>query len=170
MREEAEPPLWKTFAFALLQIGGYALGLIALLYATFVFLRVPPMESLRAIWVGAFGDAQSGHWYAISETLVKTTPLLLTGLGVVVAWRAGLFSIGGEGQLIVGAIAATFTARSASLASRPASHAPDGDCRNCGGRGVGRNRGLAAGAARGTGSHQHDYAQLYRAVSAWLAG
>lgn len=111
MRDEGNLPFRRTFAFAVLQIAGYALGLIALLYITFVLLRVPPVESLRALWVGAFGDAESGHWYAISETLVKTTPLLLTGLGVVVAWRAGLFSIGGEGQLIMGAIAATVVAR-----------------------------------------------------------
>ena len=108
---ENSRPLWRKIAFALLQIAGYAAGLIALLYVTFVLLRVPPGESLRALWTGAFGDAESGHWYAISETLVKTTPLLLTGLGVVVAWRAGLFSIGGEGQLIMGAIAAAGVAR-----------------------------------------------------------
>lgn len=101
----------RPFAFALLQIIGYALGLIALLYVTFVLLRVPPIQSLQALWVGAFGDAESGHWNAISETLVKTTPLLLTGLGVAVAWRAGLFSIGGEGQLMMGALAAACVAR-----------------------------------------------------------
>ena len=108
---ETPRPLWRTFAFAALQVLGYALGLIALLYVTFLFLRVPPGESLRALWVGAFGDSESGHWYAISETLVKTTPLLLTGLGAVIAWRAGLFSIGGEGQLMMGAISAAVTAR-----------------------------------------------------------
>ena len=104
-------PVWKPLAFGVLQIFGYAFGLTALLYVTFIFLRVPPVESLRALWVGAFGDSESGHWYAISETLVKTTPLLLTGLGVVTAWRAGLFSIGGEGQLMVGASAAALVAR-----------------------------------------------------------
>ncbi len=103
--------LWKNFGLAVLQVAGYALGLTALLWVTFVLLRVPPLASLAALWTGAFGDAQSGHWYAISETLVKTTPLLLTGLGVVVAWRAGMFSIGGEGQLMVGASAAALVAR-----------------------------------------------------------
>ena len=111
MRDERETPRWKPFAFAILQISGYAIGLVALLYVTFVLLRVPPVESLKALWAGAFGDAESGHWYAISETLVKTTPLLLTGLGVVIAWRAGLFSIGGEGQLMMGAAAAVLAAR-----------------------------------------------------------
>ena len=118
MRDKAAPS-WKRLGFALLQIAGYALGLIGLLFVTFVLLRVPPVASLQAIWAGAFGDAKSGHWYAISETLVKTTPLLLTGLGVVVAWRAGLFSIGGEGQLIMGAIAAAGVSRLLPNASGP---------------------------------------------------
>lgn len=45
--------------------------------------------------------------YQISETIVYTTPLILTGLAVAIAFRAGLFNIGAEGQLILGAIAAT---------------------------------------------------------------
>jgi general nucleoside transport system permease protein len=44
----------------------------------------------------------------ISETLVATTPLMLSGLGIALAFRAGLFDIGGQGQLILGAIGATF--------------------------------------------------------------
>ncbi|HZT43144.1 MAG TPA: ABC transporter permease [Chthonomonadaceae bacterium] len=84
-----------------------ACGLVALLALTFLALGIAPVSGLSALWVGAFGDAQSGHLYPLSETLVKTSPLLLTGLSVVVAWRARLFSIGGEGQLLMGALAAT---------------------------------------------------------------
>src|SRR5437868_13034663 len=69
-----------------------ACGLAALLALTFLALGIAPANGLSALWVGAFGDAQSGHLYPLSETLVKTSPLLLTGLSVVVAWRAGLFS------------------------------------------------------------------------------
>lgn len=42
----------------------------------------------------------------ISETLVNTTPLLMAGLGIAVAFRAGLFDIGGQGQFILGATGA----------------------------------------------------------------
>src|SRR5690606_5363554 len=42
----------------------------------------------------------------ISETLVSSTPLLFTGLSVALAFRAGLFNIGAEGQLYVGALLA----------------------------------------------------------------
>jgi simple sugar transport system permease protein len=44
---------------------------------------------------------------ALSGTLVAATPLLFTGLAAAVSFRAGLFNIGGEGQLVVGAIAAS---------------------------------------------------------------
>lgn len=43
----------------------------------------------------------------LSETLVSTTPLMMAGLGIALAFRAGLFDIGGQGQLILGAIGAT---------------------------------------------------------------
>jgi len=49
-----------------------------------------------------------GSAYAItSATLVRATPLILTGLSVAIAFRAGVFNIGAEGQLLAGAAAAT---------------------------------------------------------------
>lgn len=63
-------------------------------------------DALRALFSGAFGS-----WYAFgSGTLVRATPLMLTGLAVAIAFRAGVFNIGAEGQFIVGAIAATAAA------------------------------------------------------------
>jgi simple sugar transport system permease protein len=48
-----------------------------------------------------------GSGYAItSGTLVRATPVILTGLSVAIAFRAGVFNIGGEGQLLAGAAAA----------------------------------------------------------------
>ncbi len=49
-----------------------------------------------------------GSRFAISETLARTTPLMLTGLAAAVAFRAKLWNIGGEGQFYAGACAATF--------------------------------------------------------------
>jgi len=51
-----------------------------------------------------------GTFYGLSETLVKSTPLILTGLGVSIAFRMKLWNIGGEGQLHMGAIGATWVA------------------------------------------------------------
>src|SRR5215203_3268736 len=61
-----------------------------------------PLEVYAAMFSGAFGD-----WNGVAETLVKTTPLLLAGLGVAVAFRMQLWNIGAEGQLYWGAIFAT---------------------------------------------------------------
>ena len=52
-----------------------------------------------------------GSWYAFgSGTLIRATPLILTGLSVAIAFRAGVFNIGAEGQFIVGAAAAAAAA------------------------------------------------------------
>jgi general nucleoside transport system permease protein len=60
--------------------------------------------ALAALWQGAFGS-----WYALtSATLVRAVPLIMIGLGIAVAFRAGAFNIGAEGQFYAGAIAATW--------------------------------------------------------------
>src|SRR5438105_8836880 len=48
---------------------------------------------------------------SLDEIVLKAIPLLLTGLTIVVAFRAGVWNIGGEGQFIVGALAAFVAAR-----------------------------------------------------------
>lgn len=58
---------------------------------------------LLALWRGAFGTGDA----FLSATLVRATPLVLTGLAVAVAFRAGIWNIGAEGQLLAGATAAT---------------------------------------------------------------
>ncbi len=60
--------------------------------------------ALGALWSGAFGS-----WYAFtSATLVRAVPLIIIGLGITLAFRAGAFNIGAEGQFYAGAIAATW--------------------------------------------------------------
>ncbi len=48
-----------------------------------------------------------GEAYSFSETLLKTTPLIFTGLAVALAFRAGIWNIGADGQFIVGALIST---------------------------------------------------------------
>lgn len=64
-----------------------------------------PAEVARIILRGSIGSLA-----AILETLRKSIPLLFTALAVVVAFRAGVWNIGGEGQFIVGGLAATSVA------------------------------------------------------------
>jgi len=60
-----------------------------------------PWDGIVTLLGGAFGSARR-----ISESLVKTCPLLFTGLGVAVAFRTGAFNIGAEGQFLLGALGA----------------------------------------------------------------
>ena len=66
-----------------------------------------PAAVAAALWKGAFGSR-----YSVAETLIQTTPLLLTGLAVAVSFQCRLFNIGAEGQLIVGAMAAVWVGTS----------------------------------------------------------
>jgi simple sugar transport system permease protein len=68
-----------------------------------LFLKVNPIEAYKALWDGAFGTSN-----AFAETLVKATPLLLVGLGICISFRGDVINIGGEGQMIVGAVLATW--------------------------------------------------------------
>ena len=68
-----------------------------------------------ALWRGAFGS-----WYAFtSATLVRAVPLIIIGLGIAVAFRAGTLNIGAEGQFYAGAIAATWAGLHLGGASAP---------------------------------------------------
>ncbi len=60
-----------------------------------------PIKAYAALVRGAFGSP-----YDVTETLIIAIPLCLTGLSVAVAFRTGLFNIGAQGQLLVGALAA----------------------------------------------------------------
>jgi simple sugar transport system permease protein len=74
-----------------------------------------PWTAYRAMAVGAVGSA-----FAIEQTLIRAIPLMLTGLGVALAFTMGLWNIGAEGQLAVGAIAASWLALTVPDLPRPA--------------------------------------------------
>ena len=83
---------------AVLLITALVLGTLALLAATGHDVG----QALSALVNGSIGS-----WYSLgSGTLVRATPLMLTGLAVAIAFRAGVFNIGAEGQFVVGAAAA----------------------------------------------------------------
>ena len=62
-----------------------------------------PLESFTALYNGAFGNRESAL-----ETLVQATPLILTGLAAAIAFRAGVWNIGAEGQFFAGTIGTWF--------------------------------------------------------------
>lgn len=85
-------------------LAAIAFGLAAVALALVLFGK-NPLTIYSGIWTSAFGDS-----FAISETLVAATPIMLCALAVAIAGRVGLMNIGVEGQLLAGACGATFVA------------------------------------------------------------
>ena len=81
-------------------MGGLLVGALMLLA-----LGANPIDAYAAMLSGAFGSVN-----AIADTLVKATPLLFVGLGICIAYRGGVINIGGEGQIVIGALGATTVA------------------------------------------------------------
>ena len=63
-----------------------------------------PARLIGALLVASIGSEVKRAFGPLSETLVSATPLIFTGLSVALAFRAGLFNIGAEGQLYIGAL------------------------------------------------------------------
>ena len=81
---------------------GAAVAALAVSAIVVLAAGADPVVALGALASGAFGDR-----FALVDTLLKTCPLVLTGLAVALAFRSGVWNIGAEGQLLVGALAAT---------------------------------------------------------------
>ena len=92
-----------------LVLGVLALS-IALLAGALHVAGYDAVRALAALWSGSFGSANA----FLSATLVRATPLMLAGLGIALAFRAGIWNIGAEGQLLAGAAAATATSLAAA--------------------------------------------------------
>jgi ABC-type uncharacterized transport system permease subunit len=101
--------LGERAAPALAVLGALALGLLL------IALTGVPLE--RAL--GAFAQGIVGSDYALVGSLMRAVPLSLIGLGYILAERANLTNVGGEGQLAVGGIASTSAALYGGAASLP---------------------------------------------------
>ena len=97
-RQFALAQIIDTFLPILAVIGALIIGAVILL-----LLGASPIEAYQAMFTGAFANKNG-----LADTLVKATPLLLVGLGIVIAFRAKVINIGAEGQLIVGALLTTY--------------------------------------------------------------
>jgi ABC-type uncharacterized transport system permease subunit len=87
-----------------------AAGVVALLALTMIVAGTNPVDGFVALIYGALGGTNE-----IGETLVATSALLFPSLGVCLAFRAGLFNIGAEGQLLAGALFAGAAGAAISL-------------------------------------------------------
>lgn len=76
-----------------------ALVTVAVIFAT---LGVDPLTAFQRIFRGGFGS-----FYGLQETVTKSIPLMLAGVGLTLAFRGRMYNIGAEGQFMIGAIFAT---------------------------------------------------------------
>jgi general nucleoside transport system permease protein len=111
------------------RLSGYLRGggvLVPIITALFAFIvggvvvlaaGANPIDTYKAIFDGSglnwlfpwvTGDDRSLAALNLQQTLILTTPLILTGLAVAFAFRAGLFNIGGQGQYLVGTMASVY--------------------------------------------------------------
>ncbi len=79
-----------------------------------LFLGASPWEGFTSLVDGAFGDVNS-----LSQTAVRATPLLLVGAGISISFRASVINIGGEGQIVAGALLSTIVALNLPDVPRP---------------------------------------------------
>ena len=91
--------LWRTIAVQVVAV------LLAVLIGAIILLvsGANPIEAYAALLRGSFGTTT-----ALGRTLEKATPLIFSGLAVAFAFKAGMFNIGAQGQLLLGAITAAF--------------------------------------------------------------
>jgi ABC-type uncharacterized transport system permease subunit len=96
--EARAAPSWRAQLLAPLAAIAFTLAVTSLLVA---WAGAPVGRAYLLLLEGGFGTR-----FALTETLTRATPLILTGLAAAVAFRARLFNIGAEGQLYLGALAA----------------------------------------------------------------
>jgi simple sugar transport system permease protein len=101
-RPAGEHPVW--FTAGLVPVANVAL---AFAVAALVVLAVgaDPLQALRLLVAGSLGS-----WYGVGYTLYYTTTFVFTGLAVAVAFHAGHFNIGGEGQALLGGLGVALVA------------------------------------------------------------
>lgn len=96
------------FNYILVPLGA---GAAALFVGALIILALGanPLEAYVGMVQGAFGSPN-----ALADSLVKAGPLLFVGVGICIAYRGGVINIGGEGQIVIGALATTLTVLSLS--------------------------------------------------------
>jgi simple sugar transport system permease protein len=90
-------------------LGAFAVGALMIW-----LLGASPVEGFSALLEGAFGGEAE-----LAETALKSIPLLLVGTGICIAFRARVINVGGEGQILFGALFGTLAALGLGELPRP---------------------------------------------------
>ena len=102
---------WLTFDKIIIPIIVVGIVFLVLILGA-LLVKTDVLKALEAFYQGTFGST-----FGITSVLLKTAPLLLTGIGVAVAFRARLINIGAEGQLYIGALVTTWVGLTVDLPS-----------------------------------------------------
>lgn len=94
------PAFAKTAKVLVAIVAALAVGALLILLS-----GADPIAAYRALFAESFFD-----YWGLSNTLVKTSPMLLAGLAVILPYKAGLFNIGAEGQIYLGGLFGTVIA------------------------------------------------------------
>ena len=93
----------------------YAVVVAVLLGSVFMLIAgANPIEAYVALFRGAFGS-----WGAVANSLARSTPFIIAALAVAFGFKAGLFNIGAEGQLLIGALVGAWVGTFSWLAGAP---------------------------------------------------
>jgi ABC-type uncharacterized transport system permease subunit len=105
---------WRRFLVSWLALPMAAVAALLVGMVMLWALGANPLTGYRALLKGAFGSSD-----ALTQTALKAVPLVLVGVGICIAFRANVLNIGGEGQLVMGGLAATTTVLAAPNLPRP---------------------------------------------------
>ena len=97
---DQKPWYFQILILLIALVGALACGAIFIIMA-----KADPIKAYEVMLSGPFSSK-----FGITETLVRSTPLLLVGLGIIISFRSGILNIGGEGQLLMGAVASAVVA------------------------------------------------------------
>ena len=132
--------LFHRFSGSLIPLAA-AMAALAIGAIVIMVLGANPLLGYGELVKGAFGSGD-----ALADTAVRAMPLLLVGTGICIAFRASVINIGGEGQIVAGALLSTITrvgrARPPSRSDHPSRDARRGRRRRDLGSYTGRAQGL----------------------------
>ena len=103
LEPRTEAPLWLVAATPVFAV------LLTLVLGALLFLALgyPPLEVMKLYFVTPISDG-----YGVAELFVKASPIMLCALGLMFCFRAGVWNIGAEGQLAIGAVVGSAVALS----------------------------------------------------------
>ena len=97
--------LWRSKLVGLLIPLCAVLGALVIGAIMLIAIDANPLKGYGTMLAAAFGNIDG-----LSNTAVKSIPLLLVGVGICIAFRASVINIGGEGQMVMGALLSTIAA------------------------------------------------------------